>query len=558
LPEPELEFEKEYVAPRNELEKKLAEIWSELLGIKQENIGIDVNFFEVGGHSLRATFLVSAIHKDFNVRVPLVKVFEIPTIRDLAKYTQEAAKDLFVSIPAVEAKEYYVLSPAQNRLYILQQMAPEATAYNIIDIVELEGEPHKERLEKTFRELINRHESLRTSFVMAEGKIVQGIHREVNFEIEYFDLKNTQDKVMESKSDATNIVNRFIRSFDLTEAPLFRAGLIKMRAKYILMVDMHHIISDGISMRILVNDFLALYQEGTLPELNLQYKDYSEWMNERKGTLKKQEEYWLNQFDGPLPALHLPTDFERPAVKSFEGDYVSFEISSDETKALKEIALEEGSTLFMVILAAYNVFLSKLSAQEDIVVGTPIAGRKHADLGRIIGMFVGALALRNYPTPSKTFRGFLREVKQRALDAFDNEDYPVEELQDKTWKSGDNSRNPLFDVFFQLNVSDFESGDIPENEVPEPAERAYEFEHRTSKFDLFLLGREVGEGLAFSIEYCTRLFRPETIEMFVKNFKEIISQVVDSDNKDARLGQITVSHDIYAEALPIPETDFVF
>ena len=283
---------------------------------------------------------------------------------------------------------------------------------------------------------------------MIDGEPVQRVHKELDFKLSYTETK---------EEDIPSIIEEFIRPFDLSKAPLLRIGLAKVSEhKHIFLFDMHHIISDGISMNILIKEFISLYGGEKLPELKIQYKDFSAWQNELFKTegIKKQEEYWLNTFSGEIPVLNMPTDYPRPAVQSFEGDSIDFNVDSELTKELNKLAAETGSTLYMVLLAAYNVLLSKYTGQEDIVVGSPIAGRQHADLDNIIGMFVNTLAMRNFPESSKTFKEFLAEVKDNALRAYENQDYQFEELVEKLNIPRDMSRNPLFDTMFVMQNTD--------------------------------------------------------------------------------------------------------
>jgi len=531
LPAPGIKAVKEYVAPRNEIEEKLAEIWGDVLGIGKREIGIDANFFYLGGHSLKAMIMVSKVHEALNVKVSLGEIFKAPTIRGLAEYIKGAATDRYASIEPAEKREYYALSPAQRRLYILQQMEFGSTTYNIPEVIPLEEKPDPEKFEETFIKLINHHESLRTSFHMIGDKPVQRIHDNVEFEIEYSDLQSTQVEVEE-----VNIIHHFIRPFDLSQAPLLKVGLLNIPGgQNLLLVDMHHIISDGVSQQIFLKDFMALYTGEVLAPLQIHYKDFSEWQlrEKEKETIKQQEAYWLKEFSGEIPVLHIPTDYSRPAIQNFEGSDVDFKIPADDTSALKAIALEENATLYMVLLAVFNILLSKLSSQEDIVIGTPIVGRRHADLERLIGMFVNTLALRNYPGAEKTFREFLANVKERALEAIENQEYQFEELVEKVSVYRDASRNPLFDVMFTLqNFGTNAGGGLEEAREIEKEKSALMRQEggknilRVSKFDMTLGGVESGESLFFTIEYCTKLFKKETIKRFFAYFKKIISLIV--------------------------------
>jgi len=501
LPEPDgiIETGAEYEAPRSEMEEKLVSIWQEVLGA--EKIGINDNFFDLGGHSLKATSMVSKIHKELNVEVPLREVFKTPTIKGLSEYMKGHGENIYAAIEPVEEKEHYGLSSAQKRLYTLQQLDLKSTGYNISGVREIQGKLDVGRLEAAFEKLIERHEALRTSFELMGEEIVQKIHKEAEFEIEYKEAR---------EEDIQEIARSFIRAFDLSKAPLLRVGLIKLYPeKHILMFDMHHIISDGTSIGILVDELVKLYEGKKLPNLRLQYKDYAAWQNKmiNSGVMKNQAEYWLKAFEGGIPALNLPIDYQRPAIQSFEGDTTNFELNEEITKELRNIAKETGSTIYMVLLAGFNVLLSKYSGQEDIVVGSPIAGRPHADLKNIMGMFVNTLAIRNYPSGEKTVREFIEEVKENALRAYENQDYQFEELVDRLNITRDMSRNPLFDVLFVLQNLDTKKLSIENLKF-----RDYETENKTAKFDIIITAVEAGKIIKINIQYCTKLFEKASIE----------------------------------------------
>ncbi|NIM16909.1 MAG: amino acid adenylation domain-containing protein, partial [Candidatus Aminicenantes bacterium] len=529
LPEPGVKPTGITIVPRNRVEKKLAEIWSEILiSDVFATIGIDDNFFERGGHSLKATTLTAKIHKEFNVKIPLAQIFKTPVIRELAEIIKKAARNRFAAVEPVEKKDFYPLSSAQRRLYILQQMELNTTVYNIPQVVVLEGAINK-RLKDTINRLIRRHEGLRTSFAVVDEEPVQKINPEVNFglvEIEHC-----------SVTDLPGIVTNFIRPFDLSQAPLLRVGLIETgEREHILMVDIHHIIADGVSHALLVKDFMALYggEEGKLAKIPIQYKDYSQWQHSerQKEAVKKQETYWLKQFQGDIPVLDLPTDYPRPAIQSFEGNTLAFEIGSKEARALKELTHPAGVTLFMVLVSLFDILLLKLSGHEneDILVGTPISGRRHADLEPVIGMFVNTLVLRNSPHGHLTFEEFLNQVKETSIQAFENQDYLFEDLVDHPGLDikRDPGRNPLFDVVFT-----FQNLDIPVLQVPGLKLKPYQDENiiKTAKFDITLTAQERGETLYFTFEYCTRLFKQETMARFAKYFQNIVSSVLENPGK---------------------------
>ncbi|HLP59025.1 MAG TPA: condensation domain-containing protein, partial [Candidatus Deferrimicrobium sp.] len=541
LPEPGLLIGREYTAPTGKVEEKLAEIWAEVLGISRETIGAENNFFHLGGHSLRATVLMSKIHKYLNIKIPLEEIFKTPTIRGLALYVKSAAEDKFIPIPPAEEKEYYVLSASQDRFYMFQQLEKESTIYNTPEVVLLQGQLDRKKLEEVFRELIARHESFRTSFIIVGGEVVQQIRRDVDFEIEYTeDLKKKRRREEEKKRR----IERFIRPFDLSRAPLLRVGLIKEKEdEHILLVDTHHIISDGASQTLFIKEFMNLYRHekpGPGNDLKTRYKDYAEWQNTPavRKVLKNQEEYWLNEFTGNIPAANLPADFERPEVMHFEGSMMEFRIETGETGALKRLASDEGVSLFGLVLTILNIFLFKITRQEDICIGTQVAGRRHPDLQGIIGVFLNSLALRNFPGKEKTFKTFLHQVMERTLQAFENQEYRFESLVEKVLGKRDVNRNPLFDVM--LVWQNFERQEI---QVPGFTLKPYPHEHKSRALtDLSLYGWEMGEKLSFTFEYSTELFEKETVSRFITYFKEIVTMVI--ANREIKLKDIKISHDL--------------
>ena len=275
-------------------------------------------------------------------------------------------------------------------------------------------------------------------------------------------------------------------------------------------------------MSILINEFVKLYEGRELAKLRIQYKDYVAWqkniINSEK--LKHQEKYWLEKFTGELPVLNLPYDYPRPSIQNFEGDNISFEIKKEEVQKFRELLKERGSTLNMGLLAVYNILLSRYSGQEDIVVGSPTAGRLHSDLDNILGIFVNTLSLRNKPEGAKTFTAFLEEVKQETIKSFENQSYQFEELVEKVAHTRDISRNPLFDVMFVLQ--NVEMGELA---IEGLTFKPYQKEALVSKFDLTLNAFERKDEIYFVIEYCTKLFNRESIERMISHFKQILEVV---------------------------------
>ncbi|UCH95943.1 MAG: amino acid adenylation domain-containing protein, partial [Candidatus Aminicenantes bacterium] len=528
LPEPDLTTTAVEAAPTNQREKKLLEIWVQVLQVSKEKIGIDTDFFELGGHSLKATALAARIFRIFHVKVPLVEIFKTPTIRGLSQYIKDAARVKYTGIEPAEKKEYDTLSPAQKRLYLLQQVDPRSTAYNMPQtrVLSPGNEMDAARLEQTFKKLIKRHQSLRTSLHMVYDEPVQKVHDEVEFKIEFHQLAK------QGTREAASTIKNFIRPFHLSQAPLLRVGLIHTPPSgYILVVDMHHVISDAISHRILTRDFTALYQEEELPWLRLQYRDYAQWQqgihDKAAQGINAQENYWLKEFSRQIPVLNLPIDYPRPVIQNFEGNTIGFELEEARTTALKETAARQGITMYMALLAVYNVFLYKICSQEDIVVGTPVAGRPHPDLEQIVGMFVNTLALINYPKGDRVYKDFLEEVKERTLQAFENQDYPFEDLVERAAPPRDASRNPLFDTMFIFHKQEEPTQNTdPKTSPANTGPGDYDF--HISKFDLTLNAVETKDHLVFSFQYCTRLFKEETMRRFINYFKNILASLLEN------------------------------
>ncbi|MCP5051260.1 MAG: amino acid adenylation domain-containing protein, partial [bacterium] len=528
LPQPGLQFvETEYTPPVDSLEETLVSLWADVLNIEKNSIGTGSSFFRLGGHSLKAVRLISGIQKALNVDVPLDKLFQSPTINDLSAFIKEARKSNYQTIEAVEEKEYYPLSSAQKRLFVIYHLSPSSTAYNLPETLHLKGQLNRASFEAAIKALIRRHESLRTSFEIIDGEPAQKVHDHVEFELEF--LGRGERTTECSPSPGTD----FIRPFDLSLAPLLRLRLMEMAENHhLLFFDMHHIISDGVSLEIFTREFMALVGDRELPSPRLQYKDFSHWQNHRLSTteLKQQEIFWLNQFRDESPRLELPCDFPRPPVQSHAGDSLNFTLETDQFHRLEQVALETGTTLFMVLLALFNLLLSKLSGQEDIVIGTATAGRRHHDLDHIIGIFINTLPLRNYPSSGKSFLSFLGEVRNNFFQALENQDFQYEELVEKVVDTRDLSRSGLFDVMLMVQNMDQEPIEIPGLKLL-PPETHRITSTSTSKFDIIFTAMETGDQLNFTVTYRTALFKRQRIEQFTGYFKRIASRVLENTRR---------------------------
>jgi iturin family lipopeptide synthetase B len=515
LPEPDINglISSDYVEAQTALQETLVTIWREVLGV--ETIGIHDNFFDLGGHSLKATVVMSDIHKLLQIEVPLKEIFTSPTIFELSNYIEKKSTvNVYETIEPCEEQDFYETSSAQKRMYSVQQLDRCSTAYNMPGIFELEGEVDQHRIETVFQQLVKRHEALSTSYETVDGEIVQKIWPNEEFQLIFRELP---------ASDIADIAKSFIQPFELDQAPLFRVELAVVSGKQYLMIDMHHIISDGVSMSLLLKEFTKLYNGEILEPLRIQYKDFAQWQNAylRSGGLEQQAAYWKEQFQGNVPVLHLPYDYERPAIQSFEGDSVHFTLDEEMTEGLRGVAREEGATLHMVLLSAFNILLSKYSGQEDIVIGVPVAGRPHTDLQNMMGMFVNTLAMRNQPGKEKTFKEFLKEVKENSLQAYDNQSYQLEELIENIAIKRDISRNPLFDVIFNLNNIEYEM----DLKLEGFDLKQVKLESNLSRVDLSLAGFESDSEIHLKLVYSTKLFKKHTIQRTLEDLNTILTEI---------------------------------
>ncbi|MCP4157182.1 MAG: amino acid adenylation domain-containing protein, partial [bacterium] len=560
-PRPELSTE--YSAPRDNLEKKLVDIWTQYLGIQP--VGIHDNFFQLGGDSLKAMMTLNRCSKLLQETLHTTIIFQTPTIAEIAHYIKKRYPKATARIPSpggeedleirpgkhgmqkkrgenkyptvepAEKKEYYKLSSAQHRLYFIRQFEPHSTAYNLPQILTLAKDIDTKKVVECFRKLIIRHETLRTTLHMINERPVQVIHENVPFKIELHDpgnVRNSPDN-RDVKNSTNRIIKEFIRPFDLSRAPLIRVAVIK--EVNILLVDMHHVITDAYSLGMLANEFITLYTEGELPEIGIQYKDFSQWQNspEQRRIIRQKEQFWLKQFPEEPPVLNLPLDYPRPVQGRSAGGSVTFNLAGEKLEDLKALTTANSATIYMTLLALFNIFLAKLSGQEEIVVGLPVSTRTHADLEHVQGMFVNTLPIKNNPAPEKTYMSFLAEVKHNLLGAYENREYRFEDLVEKVTLHRDTGRNPLFDVMLNLldhsnySGATYTPGEQDENNNHLAGQyRANEYGETFAKFDLSLSALEAGEQMELNLDYRTELFKKKTIEGFTRYFNKILETVI--------------------------------
>ncbi|OPF19391.1 non-ribosomal peptide synthetase [Microcystis aeruginosa KW] len=531
LPVPDLQRQGEYIAPRNPIEEKMAQIWGEVLKLKR--VSIEDNFFELGGHSLLATQVISRLQETFEIVVPLRYLFESPTIAQLsAVILKELQTGLGLKLPSivpVNREDDIPLSWAQERLWFVNQLEGESGAYTIDLTMRLRGNLNVKALEKAFQAIIQRHEPLRTQFKLKDNKPIQAIDPNVTFTLPVVNLQNLSHPEQQVKN---LLLAAASEPFDLESGSVLRVKLWQVETEeYVLLLAIHHIAADGWSIGVLVDELSVYYRSfctGTkadLPDLSIQYADFALWQRQwlTNEVLDRQLSYWKQQLTG-VPLLHqLPTDRPRPAIQSFLGGTERLQLDSQLTQQLKKLSQESGSTLFMTLLAGFAVLLSRYSQQTDVVIGSPIANRNRTEIEGLIGFFVNSLVLRFDLSQDPTFEDFLAQVRQTTQNAYDHQDLPFEMLVEKLQIERHLDRNPLTQIVFALQNAPSSPWDLP----------GVNIEEIPSGFDSVRVDLEVylwdaPEGLGGFCSYNRDLFDAETIVRMMTHFKTLLAAIVEN------------------------------
>ncbi|WP_343857543.1 condensation domain-containing protein, partial [Fulvivirga kasyanovii] len=519
----------EYVAPRTAQEQELAGVWSSVLGL--ERVGLSDNFFEIGGHSLKATQLLSRIYKEMNVRMELRDIFTYPTLGELATLLSVGNQTQYSEILPLEPQDYYAVSHAQKRLWILDQLEEEQYAYNIPRAYKITGHLDVDAFKLAFHTLVSRHESLRTTFLSIDGVPYQQVQsaEAIGFELHYEDLRGEEGAEARAEELARS---ESLASFNLQTGPLLRARLLQVSEdKYVFVYTLHHIISDGWSEGVLVQDVLQLYEaykagkENPLAPLSIHYKDYAAWQNDQLSgdNLEVLRNYWLDQFSGELPVLNLPADYQRPKVKTYNGERVNFWLDKEELDKLKKMGRANDASLFMTLVACVNLLLYRFSGQEDLIVGSPVAGRDHVDLENQIGLYLNTLALRTRLKGRDSYQQLLSRVKDVVLGAFEHQAYPFDCIVQDLNLNRDQSRYPLFDVWVVLqNTSVRDDNNTQMNDLDF---RTFDSAGVICNYDLKFGFEEMDEALFINFEYSTDLFAPETAAKFADALKVLLKTI---------------------------------
>ncbi|MEO8429879.1 MAG: amino acid adenylation domain-containing protein [Acidobacteriota bacterium] len=523
------ERDSDFVAPRNPVEEVLAAIWADVLGV--EDVGVRDEFFALGGHSLLATQVISRVREAFRVDLPLRALFETPTVAGLASKISSVRQEREgLSVPALtsDPRDRETLSFAQQRLWFLDQLEPGNASYATSRAIRLTGNLDLRALVSAFGSIVQRHESLRTRFGVVEGRPVQVIAPDARFELPSFDLSALPAEDL-GAAVARRVDEEVSKPFDLGAGPLMRACAFRVAEReHVLVLSMHHIVSDAWSMGIFVRELAAFYEEASLgrpaalPPLPVQYGDFGRWQRRwlQGDVIERQLAYWRGQL-ADLPVLELPTDRPRPPAQSFRGARHSLSFPRRLTERLKELSRSEGATLYMTLLAAFQALLMRYTGQEDIAVGSPIAGRNRSEIEGLIGFFVNTLVLRTDLSGDPTFRELLRRVREVALDAYAYQDLPFEKLVEELQPERDLGHNPLFQTMFALQnapASSFELAGLKVDPLSIPS--------RTARFDLEVHVWERPDSLACTFIYATDLFDSETIVRIAGHFQTLLEAIV--------------------------------
>lgn len=515
--------------PPTEEEYRMAQLWGKVLGL--ERLDVTDDFFQLGGDSLLATDLINRIRGEFGAVVNMAQFFQFPSIRGLAGLlTATPEEDAPASGPA---REYYPLSHAQRRLFVLNQLAGQSLNYNMPGAAIITGPIDVQRFKDTFAQLIRRHESFRTVFDVTEDEIVQCILPDADFRVQY----DAEPATVRPE----DILRNFIQPFQLEEAPLLRVGLFRLRPQeggrelHLFLFDMHHIISDGVSMEILMKEFSALYLGHSLPALQSQYKDYVLWQSAQMHSddMRLQEAYWRRMLaednHDKLPVLDMPHDFPRPPIMTFEGDVHCVTIPSSQVDKLKALALEHGATLYMMMLAVYSSLLHIYTGQEEVVIGSLMAGRRYQGSEQMIGLFTNYLPLRCSPAGSLRFKDLLKAVVRQTVEAYDHQDYPFEQMVDLLKQKRDLSRNPIFDTMLILHNQGTRNQSF---ELDSIKIGMMDWERTACTLDLKLDLFQGSQGeLNCSFEFYKRLFHKESIVQLAGHFLTLVEQIVNDPER---------------------------
>ncbi|HEX7240019.1 MAG TPA: amino acid adenylation domain-containing protein, partial [Longimicrobiaceae bacterium] len=527
LPAPEQETAAAYTAPRTPTEEVLAGIWSDVLGV--ERVGSGDEFFELGGHSLLATRVASRVRRAFGVEMPLRALFEAPTVAALATRIdalRAGGEDVQAPplVPVERDGSPLPLSFAQRRLWLVDRLEPGSAAYNIPVALRLRGRLGPAVLERSLTEIVRRHETLRTVFAVVAGEPVQVVLDAAPVALPVADLRGLPSESREA--EARRLASEeATRPFDLAAGPLLRVSVVRLEeAEWAVLFTMHHVVSDGWSMGVLIREVSALHAGEPLPALPVQYADYAVWQRAwlTGEVLESRLDFWRDELRSSPPVLELPTDRPRPQVQDARGGSVGVRLAPDVSRELRALSRREGATVFMTLLAAWQLLLSRYSGQEDVVVGTPVAGRTRLETEPLIGFFVNTLVLRTHLPGQASFRELLGRVRETTLGAYQHQEVPFERLVEELAPERSLAHTPLFQAMFVLQNDERGELRMGDLEVEPLASGGGEI----AKFDLTLTLTEDEQGFAGALSYRAQLWERATLERMAGHFARLVEALV--------------------------------
>lgn len=520
-------------AERQSKEDIVLELFEKYLGFS--HINKEDNFYEMGGDSITAIKIVNELNAILHTNLKDVDVLRNPSVVQLTELLRNTKGMIHSSNSTIlkqPSKPFYPLSSDQSRIFVMMQYNPDFTMYNKPLALVVNGNMDFDRLQTAINRIVKRHEALRTSFDVLDGEPIQIIHDDARLKMEFYPSILQEDELEEMLKNFTN-------PFNWRTAPLARGSLVRLTTgKQALVFDFHHLISDGTSLLIFFKELIHFYKSNQeLEPPTVQFRDYVVWQNERKNSPEQErmQQFWMSKCAAPLPQLNLPTDFKRPAHKTYQGSQISLPMNPELAESVYRFAKETDSTIYVVLLAAYHLLLEKQSGQNDIIIGSVSQGRPHRDVDPVIGMFVHTIIMRNCSSKEATFNEFINQVRANTLQSFEHQDYPFEDLVAALHLHRDRSRNPLFDAAFILHnmYTSLKSPDFYEI-------YNYPFHNGVSLVDLALEVHETEEGLSCNWEYSTSLFQQETVQALGKEFLDILAQVI--HRPDIPLGEYPCLH----------------
>ena len=514
LPNPFKQNIHKNLPPINILETKIINIWSEVLGISSTEINANSDFFELGGNSLNATYIVLKLNKQFGVKIGIEYLYKYSSVKKMANILTDFIVHKKSSIKYAEKKEYFHLTLSQKKLFYLWKRNPEKTVYNIPVSLKVNELISQQIVKSVFNKLINRHEMLRSHIIYHNQDIYVIINKKIDFDIQYVEINN------DYKLD--QIKKTFIKPFNLLSLPCFRITQVNcLSDNYTtILFDIHHIFTDGISLTVLFEEFKLLLNNKKLENNLFTFKDISEWKYKLYNQINKfiDRNFWENQLVD-IPRTIIESDFQNEEQNTFLGNTIFFELENKYTNSIKNISIYNKSSIFIILLSAFNILLSKLNNSENVIIGTTVSGRNHNDMQNIFGMFVNTLPIISHIDQFNSFESYSKKLNDLFIKILQHQEFNFEELNDFFVKTNQNKKGQLFNIGFsyqnQYKSDTYNSNNFCIESISD----------NVSRYDILFIGEEVHNVIKFRVEYCTELYKKETIEKLIYFYKNLLANI---------------------------------